>query len=740
MRHITLRTLAFILLLAPGALRADSLSLWYTQPAKDWLEALPVGNGALGGMVFGGIGKERIQFNEQTLWTGDETKMGAYQPFGDLMLESASAGPMPTDYRRELSLEDAVHRVTYTADNVKFRREVFCSHPDKVMVIRLSADKPGSLNAKLSLTDMHKAAIIVEANRIKSVGKLENGLAYEAQVQVIAEGGQVTSDDKAISIQGATSTTILLAAGTSFANNPAKNWRGENPSKRLESILAAAAAKPYEQLRSGHVEDYKKLFDRVKFTMSPSRDDLPTDRRLAEYHRGAKDPGFDVLFFQYGRYLLISSSREGGLPANLQGIWNKDPKPSWYCGYTTNINVEMNYWLAESTNLAECHEPMLTWVRNLATVRKKNMQPAIAAKRGWIAYSTNNPMGGNSTWGIHRPGSAWMTRHFWEHYAYGGDKEFLKSVAYPGLKEVVQYWEDHLVQGPDGKLITPDGWSPEHGPVKKPDGKVVIKEGDRSPQPGASYDQQIVWDLFTNYIEASEELGVDPEYLAKVLAMREKLLGPKIGKWGQIQEWMEDLDDPKDKHRHVSMLFAVHPGRQITILGTPALANAAKVSLKARGDAGTGWSRGWKINFWARLGDGNHAYAILKGLLTPLPPNARGMSGGVYPNLFDAHPPFQIDGNLAATAGIAEMLLQSHLREKGVYVLQLLPALPNAWPEGKITGLRARGGFTVDITWKQGKIVSASIVSTLGNPCHLRCGPLSKELTLAKGERFEFNP
>lgn len=714
-------------------------SLWYDKPATSWLEALPVGNGSLGGMIFGGTDKERIQFNEQTLWTGDEIKMGAYQPFGDLFIDSPELANA-TNYRRELDLSEAVHRTTFTANGVNFTREVFSSHPDKVMVVRLGADKPGSVSGTIRLTDMHKAKISAAGDTITATGSLENGLAYESRVRVIAEKGTLSVSGDNLSLEGADSAVILLAAATDFANSPDQKWRGEKPGPKLDRVLASASKKPFDKLKADHIADHQSFFSRMTVNLGPARDDLPTDQRLAAY-RKSHEPAFDALFYQYGRYLLIASSRPGGLPANLQGIWNQDMKPAWYSGYTTNINLEMNYWLAEPTNLSECHQPFFDWLRNLAIVRKKNAQPAIAAKRGWTAYSTNNPMGGNSTWGIHRPGPAWMTQHLWTHYEFTGDKEFLKTRAYPALKELVEYWEDFLVEGPDGKLITPAGWSPEHGPVNK-DGTIVIKEGDRTPQPGASYDQQIVWDLFTNYIEASEALGIDAAYRAKVAAMRDKLLGPKIGKWGQLQEWMEDVDDPKNTHRHVSHLFAVHPGRQINPILTPDFAKAAIVSLNARGDGGTGWSRAWKINFWARLGNGNRAHSILRGLLSPVSSSRTriGGSGGVYPNLFDAHPPFQIDGNFGATSGMTEMLMQSHVRKDGIYLIDLLPALPEAWKDGSATGLRARGGFGVDVSWSNGKLTNATITSEKGGKAHIRANGKIQSVTLRPNGKHEVIP
>jgi alpha-L-fucosidase 2 len=731
---VLIATFAALSLANLAAAKNTDEKLWYAQPASAWEHALPVGNGSLGGMIFGDPAKERIQFNEQTLWTGDEIKMGAYQPFGDLFLDFPTA--TATNYRRELDLSTAIHSVSFQVNGANYRREIFSSHPDKVIVIRLTADRPGSVSGTIRLTDMHQARIVARDNSITATGSLENGLLYQSRAVLLSEGGSQSATADSLTLSGANSATVLLAAATNFANSPAKQWRGEPPAQKLGRILAAAASKPYESLKSAHIADYQTFYHRVKLNLGDGRAHLAIDQRLATYQEQGKDPALEALFYQYGRYLLIGSSRPGGLPANLQGIWNKDLKPAWYSGYTTNINIEMNYWLAEPTHLSECHQPLFDWLQNLATVRKKNTQPAIATTKGWIAYSTNNPMGGNSTWGIHRPGSAWMTQHLWTHYEFTGDLEFLKTRAYPALKELVEYWESYLVRGPNGKLISPTGWSPEHGPVTK-NGKIVIEEGNRDPQPGASYDQQIVWDLFTNYIDAAEVLGIDAAYRTKIIAMRAQLLGPQIGKWGQLQEWMTDIDSPTDKHRHVSHLFALHPGRQITPTETPEWAQAAKVSLNARGDAGTGWSKAWKINFWARLGDGNHAHTILGGLLTPI---GKGKGGGVYPNLFDGHPPFQIDGNFGATAGITEMLLQSHVRTRGTYLLDLLPALPDAWPNGSIRGLRARGGFGVDLTWQQGKLTQAAISSTHAASASVRANGWIQDLTFAAGETKIIKP
>lgn len=676
--------------------------LWYTEPAQKWSqEALPIGNGRLGCMIYGGTEKEQIQFNEDTLWIGDETDTGSYQAFGDIVIELGHDNPEA--YKRQLDISNAVHTITYQDNGVLYKREYFASHPANVMVCRFTANRQGAYNATLSLKDMHKGTLTANGNRLKITGSLAGythkgfkgdayaiALDYEAQMLVLNEGGTAAVQGNSIRLDNVDSFTVLLAAGTDYLNKREMGWKGEHPHNRIEAQLAAASRQSYDTLLGNHIRNYRSLYERLTLnvgTSTAAAQQLPTDQRLEAYQQQKPDPDLEELIFNYARYLMISSSRPGTLPANLQGLWNNSNTPPWRSDYHTDVNIEMNYWFVDQANLSECFLPLAEWVHSIRDVRKEETKAAFN-RRGWLTHAENGIFGG-STWKWSKGDAAWVAQNLWDHFAFTRDIDYLKTRAYPVMTELCEFWVDDLKELPDGALVSPDGFSPEHGPTED----------------GVSFDQQLVWDLFTNFLEASDILGVQTDFQRKIASMKSRLLGPKIGKWGQLQEWMVDRDDPKDRHRHLSHLIAVHPGRQISPLTKPEFAEAARVSMNARGDGATGWSKAWKINIWARLHDGDRAYKLLSEMIR----------ANIRQNLYDFHPPFQIDGNFGYASGLCEMLLQSHMGQ-----IHLLPALPGAWPDGKIHGILARGGFEFDIDWQDGALTQVIIRSKNGEPCRIR--------------------
>jgi len=795
--------------------KTESLTLWYNEPATNWNDALPIGNGHAGAMIFGGTDNELLQLNENTLYSGEpsvifkdikvtpeslekvvaflkngeHTKANEivakqwlgrlhqyYQPFGDLHIESNNSGDV-SDYKRELNISNAVATTTFTQAGTTYTREVFASNPDNVIVVRLTSNQPSGIDINIrfdgphptasqstagnqlvykgkapgyverrtfeqmeSWGDQYKHPELYDSNGVRKFDKrvlygdeIDNkGMLFEAQLApIFPNKGETEATEKGLRIYNTNEVYLVIALATSFNGyDKSPSTEGINPSKKAEKLLANALKHNYKTLKKRHSDDYKTLFDRVSINLPSSTEQksLPTDERIIRFANNP-DPDLAALLYQFGRYLMISGSRPGGQPLNLQGMWNKEVIPPWNSGYTQNINSEMNYWPAEITNLSECHEPLFRLIRELSVTGRETARD-MYNRRGWVAHHNtsiwresvpNDNVPTASFWPMVQ---GWYSSHLWEHYLFNDNEDFLRNEVYPIMKGAAEFYADWLVDDGEGNLVTPAGISPENN--------FITDRGERSAlSMGPTMDMAIIRETFTRTIQAAELLGTDSDLQEELKEKLVKLLPYRIGSKGQLQEWMHDFKEADPKHRHFSHLYGLHPGDQIT-QETPELFRAAETSLNLRGDEATGWSMGWKINSWARLQDGNRAYKIIKNLFTPVGfgSNEDGerdvmSGGGLYKSMLDAHPPFQIDGNFGYTAGVTEMLLQSHAG-----YIQLLPALPDVWPEGSISGIKARGNFEISLSWTNGKLKEATIQSIAGNSCRIRT---SQPIVIKKG-------
>ena len=799
MKNHLFNLILLMLVLGGGLCQAQSTNtLWYKQPAQYFEESLVLGNGKMGASVFGGVKSDQIYLNDATLWTGEPVNPNmnpeayknlaavrealkkedykladqlnkklqgsfsqSYSPLGTLFLEFKHDGD-PTNYHRELNISEAISKVSYEVNGIKFTREYFISYPDQIMVIKLTSSRKGALNFGIKFESLLKNSVSIANNMLCAKGYApthaepnyrgdipnalvfneSKGTRFSTQVKIKNMDGTLTATDQSVGLSGGTEALVFVSVATSFNGfdkNPATE--GKNAELLTGNQLKNASSKSYEKLKKSHLADFQKYFNRVSLNLGKTdAPDLPTDERLKRYAEGKEDKNLEVLYFQYGRYLLISSSRTPGVPANLQGIWNPYIRPPWSSNYTTNINAEENYWLAENTNLSEMHRPLLGFIKNVestGTITAKTFYGA----NGWVAchnsdiWAMSNPVGdfgnGDPSWACWNMGGAWLSTHLWQHYLFTKDLKFLKNEGYELMKGAAQFCLDWLVEDKNGKLITSPSTSPENL-YKTPEGYVG------ATMYGGTADLAMIRECFQQTIQASKILNQDADFRGKLEQALGKLYPYQIGKKGNLQEWYYDWEDQEPQHRHQSHLFGLFPGSQISPLTTPELANACRKTLEIKGDETTGWSKGWRINLWARLLDGNHAYKMYRELLKYVDPDGVKTSyqrgGGTYPNLFDAHPPFQIDGNFGGAAAVAEMLVQSTENE-----IHVLPALPDVWADGSVKGICARGGFEVSMEWSNKILKKLSIYARNNGKTELFYGNEKKEISLKKGQTLEMS-